>query len=230
MLEKGRILVVEDDVDINQLLYRSLRKQGYEVTSAYSGTEAVLVLQMHTFDLVLLDLMLPGMEGERIIEEIRAKKQMPILVISAKVSLEDKVHALALGADDYIVKPFEINEVIARVEAQLRRYQCFSGQQTEMNVVTYRELQLVQETRMVYYEEQEVGLTSHEYDILQLLMLHTGRVFTREAIYRQVWQENYVVEDNTVNVHISNIRAKLQKVAPGQEYIKTVWGIGFKMS
>lgn len=229
MQEKGKILIVEDDVDINQLLYRSLRKRGYEVTSAYSGTEAVLVLQMHTFDLVLLDLMLPGMEGEGIIEEIRAKKLMPILVISAKVSLEDKVHALALGADDYIVKPFEINEVLARVEAQLRRYQCFSGKHTETNVITYGELQLVQEARMVYFEEQEVGLTSHEFDILQLFMLHTGRVFTREAIYRQVWKENYVVEDNTVNVHISNLRAKLQKVAPGHEYIKTVWGIGFKM-
>lgn len=222
------ILVVEDDPDINKLLCRILEGAGYACRPAYSGTEAALWAGQYDYDLVLLDLMLPGLTGEELIAQLRQRKTMPIIVLSAKTGLEDRVNVLRLGADDFIPKPFDNAEVLARVEAQLRRYKQFSGG-PEGRVLTHGDLVLDKESVTVTAAGKPVPLTAREFHILTLLMEHPKKVFTREQLYQQVWEGAYMGDDNTVNVHISNLRSKLAKVSP-TEYIKTVWGIGFKMN
>lgn len=224
------LLIVEDDPDISSLLCRVLEKEGYKTTAAYSGSEGKLLLESRRFDMVLLDLMLPGMTGEELIKAIRATQTMPILILSAKTTLEDKVTLLRLGADDYITKPFEVGEVAARVEAQLRRYHTFSESRQEVGKRTFKGLTLEKEAMRVTVKGKELSLTGKEFQILSLFLENPDRVFTREALYRKVWGEEYVGEDNTVSVHISNIRQKIAKEDPDQEYIKTVWGIGFKLA
>lgn len=230
MEEKISILVVEDDVDINGLLCRILKKQNYEVISAYSGSEARMCINMYNYDLILLDLMLPGLSGEELIEEVRKNKTMPIIIISAKTEIEDKVKLLKLGADDYITKPFEISEVIARVEAQLRRYKRFNHTEQEESLLTYKNLVIDREAMKVTVKGNDLILTVREFSILELLLKHPKKVFTRENLYKNVWNEEFYGEDNTVNVHISNIRAKISKLDKDTEYIKTIWGVGFTMA
>ena len=222
------ILVVEDDPDINKLLCRILEGAGYACRPAYSGTEAALWAGQYDYDLVLLDLMLPGLTGEELIAQLRQRKTMPIIVLSAKTGLEDRVNVLKLGADDFIPKPFDNAEVLARVEAQLRRYKQFSGPEGG-RVLTHGDLVLDKDSVTVTAAGKPVPLTAREFHILTLLMEHPKKVFTREQLYQQVWEGAYMGDDNTVNVHISNLRSKLAKVSP-TEYIKTVWGIGFKMN
>ena len=222
------ILVVEDDPDINKLLCRILEGAGYACRPAYSGTEAALWAGQYDYDLVLLDLMLPGLTGEELIAQLRQRKTMPIIVLSAKTGLEDRVNVLRLGADDFIPKPFDNAEVLARVEAQLRRYKQFSGPEGG-RVLTHGDLVLDRDSVTVTAAGKPVPLTAREFHILTLLMEHPKKVFTREQLYQQVWEGAYMGDDNTVNVHISNLRAKLAKASP-TEYIKTGWGIGFKMS
>lgn len=228
--EKISILVVEDDVDINGLLCRILKKQNYEVSSAYSGSEARMCVNMYNYDLILLDLMLPGLSGEELIGEIRKSKTMPIIIISAKTEIEDKVKLLKIGADDYITKPFEISEVIARVEAQLRRYKRFNHTEHKEPLLTYKNLVLDREAMKVTVNGNDLILTVREFSILELLLKHPKKVFTRENLYKNVWNEEFYGEDNTVNVHISNIRAKISKLDKDTEYIKTIWGVGFTMA
>lgn len=227
-MEPIRILVVEDDQDINRLLCTILNDAGYLSQSAFSGSEAMLWAEKEGFDLVLLDLMLPGLTGEEFIARVRQHGTMPIIVLSAKAGLEDRVNVLRLGADDFIPKPFDNAEVLARVEAQLRRYKQFSGGGGSA-VLTHGDLTLDREGVTVTAAGKPVTVTAREFDILTLLMEHPKKVFTREQLYEQVWGGEYMGDDNTVNVHISNLRAKLAKASPA-EYIKTVWGIGFKMS
>ena len=217
------ILVVEDDPDINKLLCRILEGAGYACRPAFSGSEAALWAGQYEYDL-----MLPGLTGEEFIAQMRQKKTMPIIVLSAKAGLEDRVNVLRLGADDFIPKPFDNAEVLARVEAQLRRYKQFSGGGGSA-VLTHGDLTLDRESVTVTAAGKPVTVTAREFDILTLLMEHPKKVFTREQLYEQVWGGEYMGDDNTVNVHISNLRAKLAKASPA-EYIKTVWGIGFKMS
>lgn len=224
-MDTFHILVVEDDPDINNLLCRIVSDAGYDCRPAFSGSEAALLAEQYTYDLILLDLMLPGLTGEEFIARLRRGKTMPIIVLSAKAGLEDRVNVLKLGADDFIPKPFDNAEVLARVEAQLRRYKKFSGPAAE-GVLRWGDLTLDRESVTVTAADREVALTAREFEILALLMAHPKKVFTREQIYQQVWGEEYMGDDNTVNVHVSNLRAKLGE----KEYIKTVWGIGFKMT
>ena len=228
-MESIRVLVVEDDQDINNLLCTSLRDGGYESQAAFSGSEGLLWAERENFDLVLLDLMLPGLTGEQFIQKIRPLRTMPIIVLSAKAGLEDKVNVLRMGADDFIPKPFDNLEVLARVEAQLRRYRQFSGGGGEKQVLTCGDLVLDRESVTVTAGGKPVALTAREFDRLALLMSHPKKVYTREQLYESVWGGEYMGDDNTVNVHISNLRSKLGKVSD-REYIKTVWGIGFKMN
>lgn len=223
------ILVVEDDPDINRLLCRILTDGGYDVRPAFSGSEAVLWAEQYEYDLVLLDLMLPGLTGEEFIAQMRRKKTMPILVLSAKAGLEDRVNVLRLGADDFISKPFDNAEVLARVEAQLRRYRQFSAPAEAGEVLRLGDLVLDREAVRVTAGGKDVTLTAREFEILALLLSHPKKVYTREQLYENVWGGEYMGDDNTVNVHISNLRSKLGKVSD-REYIKTVWGIGFKMN
>ncbi|MGN9160669.1 response regulator transcription factor [Clostridium sulfidigenes] len=230
MEERISILVVEDDVDINGLLCKILKKQNYEVSSAYSGSEARMCINMYNYDLILLDLMLPGLTGEELIGEIRKSKTMPIIIISAKTEISDKVKLLKLGADDYITKPFEISEVTARVEAQLRRYKRFNSSEDKGQVLAYKSLELDKEAMKVTVNGNDLILTVREFSILELLLTHPKKVFTRENLYKNIWNEEFYGEDNTVNVHISNIRSKISKLDKDTEYIKTIWGIGFTMA
>lgn len=222
------IIVVEDDIDINNLLYNILQKNGYNVKQAYSGTEAKMYINMYNYDLILLDLMLPGENGENLIDEIRKDKFMPIIVISAKTNQEDKINVLKLGADDFISKPFDINEVNARVEAQLRRYNKFSISKENKSKIKHKNITLDRESRQVFIFNQEVSLTLREFSILELLITNKNKVFTRENLFESIWQNEFLGDYNTVNVHMSNLRSKLAKLDK-EEYIQTVWGIGFKL-
>lgn len=228
-METPHILVVEDDADINRLLCKILQDQGYDVRPAFSGSEAMLWAEKYDYDLVLLDLMLPGLTGEEFIARIRGRRTMPIIVLSAKVGVESRVNVLKLGADDFIPKPFDVNEVLARVEAQLRRYKQFSSPGGENQILRYGDLVVDRDGVSVTVGGVPVALTAREFSILALLMSAPNKVFTRAQIYERVWGEEFFGDDNTVNVHVSNLRAKLAK-ASEKEYIKTVWGIGFKMN
>lgn len=235
---RKRILVVEDDTDISNLLCRILRKAAYEVIPAYSGSEAVLRLDMgkeHSRelpDLILLDLMLPGISGEEVIRVIREDKKlnMPVIVLSAKTALQNKVETLTAGADDYIMKPFEAEEVLARVHAALRRYGGSAGERKEPELYCYKKLCVYPDARKAMVGEKEITLTRQEYELLSILIKQPQKVYSRETLYELVWKNGYYGEDNTVNVHISNIRKKIAAADAGEEYIKTVWGIGFKMA
>lgn len=224
------VLVVEDDVDINGLLCNILLKKGYKVREAYSGSEAIMCIEKFNYDLVLLDLMLPGIGGEEIITEIRKVKIMPIIVISAKTSQEEKINVLGIGADDFITKPFDINEVLARVEAQLRRYRQFSVNENKSSKLIHKNIMMDTESRQVHFNNEEIQLTLREFDILELLMSNPNKVFTRANLFESVWSNEFLGDDNTVNVHVSNLRSKLSKVDKDTEYVKTIWGIGFKLA
>ena len=227
-MEPIHILVVEDDPDINNLLYKIVTGAGYDCRQAWSGSEAALLAEKYSYDLILLDLMLPGLTGEEFIAQLRQRKTMPIIVLSAKAGVEARVSVLRLGADDFIPKPFDNEEVLARVEAQLRRYKQFSEPAAE-GILRWGDLVLDRESVTASIDGRPVPLTAREFQILALLMANPKKVFTREQIYVQVWGEDFMGDDNTVNVHISNLRSKLSKVSE-REYIKTVWGIGFKMA
>ncbi len=227
--ERANILVVEDDADINRLLCAVLEGAGYAARPAFSGSEGLLWAEKYQYDLVLLDLMLPGLTGEEFISRVRGSRTMPIIVLSAKVAVDDRVNALALGADDFIPKPFDNREVLARVEAQLRRSRSFSPPRPALEL-RLGALCLSREAHTAALDGEELSLTAREFDILALLMENPRRAFSRAQIYEAVWGEDYMGDDNTVNVHVSNLRAKLHKADPKREYIKTVWGIGFKMA
>ena len=227
-METANLLVIEDDADINRLLCTILEGAGHTCRAAFSGSEGLLWAEKYDYDLVLLDLMLPGLTGEDFITRIRRGKTMPIIVVSAKLGVPDRVNVLRLGADDFIPKPFDNTEVLARVEAQLRRSRRFSAPAPA--ALTAGALTLEPDGRTVSVHGQEVPLTCREFDILALLMKNPRRAFSRAQIYESVWGEDFLGDDNTVNVHVSNLRAKLAKADPDREYVKTVWGIGFKLA
>lgn len=219
------ILIVEDDTNINNLLQEALSREGYACEQAFSGTEALLRLEMKEYALVMLDLMLPGMSGEEVLGRIRAKGRIPVIVLTAKDSLDEKVHLLTGGADDYITKPFQIQEVVARVQVQLRHAQ----QEEEKNVLSYKEMVLDKEHFQICVEGCELPrITRQEFAILELLLRNPKRVFSKEDIFEYAWQESYMGETKTLDVHISNIRKKIKEVTK-EEYIETVWGIGYRL-
>lgn len=230
MKDKINILVVEDDIDINNLLYKILSKSGYNVRAAYSGSEGKLCIENYDFQLVILDLMLPGVTGEELISNIREINTMPIIVISAKTDQDTKIDVLKLGADDFVSKPFDKDEVLARVEAQIRRYMIFSKQEDKNKVLNHKNLNLNTETMEVLVKGKSISLTSREFSILELLITYPNKVFTKANLFEHVWQDEFLGDDNTVNVHVSNLRSKIAKIDSDTEYIHTVWGIGFKMS
>lgn len=222
------ILIIEDEPDINLLLTKILTTAGYTTAQAYSGTEARLLLEREQPDLILLDLMLPGLSGQELLFEIREtmRSSIPVLVLSAKSSLNDKVTLLTSGADDYITKPFEPEEIIARIQAALRR--------TLRNIhspalLSCKNLTLCPDTRKVLVNGTELSLTVREFDLLHLFLQTPEKVYSREHLYELVWKGGYYGENNTVNVHVSNLRKKLKSADPKEEYIQTVYGIGFKL-
>lgn len=219
-----KILIVEDDVNINNLLKEALSQKGYTCGQAFSGTEAALWLEKESWMLVLLDLMLPGMTGEEVLQLIRRQGDTPVIVLTAKDAMEEKLDLLTSGADDYITKPFDINEVIARVQIQLRH----AGQEPDR--IECGGIALDDKTHQFWVDGQEIlHLTRQEYAILELLIRHPKQVFRKEAIFTYAWEEEYMGETKTLDVHISNIRKKLKAVTD-KEYIQTVWGIGYRLN
>ena len=220
-----KILVAEDDIDISNMLCTLLAQSGYLPCAAYSGSEALLSLASQSCDLVLLDLMLPGKSGLQVLEEVRIKSQVPVIVLTAVTDKESVVRLLKAGADDYLSKPFDHGELLARLEVQLRK-QASTGPQSRL---VFKEIVLDLEAFDAGINGGWAGLSKTEFSILRLLMSHPKKVFTKNNLYESVWGGQFLGDDNTVNVHISKIRAKLSALNPGAEYISTVWGIGFKM-
>lgn len=221
-----KILVVEDDMDIHNLIKNVLEKERYDVISAYSGTEALLLIEKKDLDLILLDLMIPGLSGEEIIKKV---KNIPIIVISAKISSEDKVNALSIGANDYITKPFDTNELLARIKVQLR----LSKKDNNVSL-SYKDMILDKNSHTLYIKDRNINLTKTEYTILRQLLLNPKQIITKTKLIQllnendKINLETQVCDENSLKVHISNIRKKIKKVTE-QQYIESVWGIGFKL-
>ena len=216
-----KILIIEDDTNINNMTAEYLGQNGYSCVQAFSGSEGMLRYGMEKFDLVLLDLMLPGISGEELLGRFAGKT--PVIVLSAKNELDSKVSLLSAGADDYICKPFELRELLVRIQVQLRRVS-YSSEDSE---ITYREWKINPDTQEMTVSGTPVELTRHEFKILELMARHPKRVFTKQVIYEYAWEDECYIEDKTINVHISNIRSKLKESGTDQ-YIQTVWGIDRK--
>ncbi len=222
-MEKQKILIVDDDMHIAELISLYLNKEGYETKQVYSGKKAVEVFTSFTPHLVILDLMLPEMDGYDVCKAIRKMSNIPIIMLTAKGDTFDKVLGLELGADDYIVKPFEPKELIARVKAVLRRYKI---KQEDIKQVVVPNMTINLSNYMVMYHGRELEMPPKELELLYFLVSNANQVFTREQLLDQIWGYEYVGDTRTVDVHIKRIREKLQEEDPWN--IKTVWGVGYK--
>ncbi len=228
MSESVNILIVEDDDNINRLLSNIIKNSNYHPKSAYSGTEAMIYLENQKWDMVLLDLMLPGMSGEDILKKVRIESNIPVIIISAKQEIQTKIEVLRAGADDYITKPFDIEEVSARIDSCLRRYRN-TNDVPEVNQIHHKDLVLDADEKKVVLGESELKLTAIEYEILLLLLSSPKKIFTKANLFESVWHEEFYGDDNTINVHMSNLRSKLAKANPDEEYIETIWGMGYRL-
>lgn len=249
------ILIVEDDININNLLCEVLMKAGYTCEQAFSGTEAKLLLNIKekAYTLILLDLMLPGASGEEVLKEIRKHGRLPVIVLTAKDSIDDKIGVLTDGADDYITKPFEIREVLARIQVQLRHIEVETKGEAEAETKVEAEAETEVKTKAGIQKGQGSGrlefrdmvltrstfevsiggrvlpkITKQEFAILELLLKNQKQVFSKEDIFEYAWDEPYMGETKTLDVHISNIRKKIKTVT-SDEYIETIWGIGYRL-
>ena len=223
----SKILIVEDDTDINNMINEILTKREYECVQAFSGTEGLLYSRTEDISLVIMDLMLPGMAGEELLGRIKENKNVPVIVISAKDSLDSKIELLTAGAEDYLTKPFELEELVARVGVQIRR---FSGNENNVaGKLKHKDLELDEKSFSAIVKGVSLSLTKQEYKILELFLLHPNRAFSKQEIYDYAWDDIYLGEDKTINVHISNIRKKIKTITD-EEYIETMWGIGFKLA
>ena len=222
-----KILIIEDDSEVSELL-QTLLSPTYDVTLAYSGTEGLLLLDLNDFDLIILDMMLPGMMGSDVLKSIREKNTVPIIVLTAMNDKKMISETLLNGADDYLTKPFDVDELLARISVQLRK----NGQmiEKEMESIVYKNVLLDLNSFKIKCQDSYVDLSKKESEILKLLFLHPSKVYTKEDIYQLVWKEQYFGDENTVNVHISNLRKKLAQLDKEESYIDTVWGIGIKLA
>ncbi|MBQ6696579.1 MAG: response regulator transcription factor [Lachnospiraceae bacterium] len=233
-MSKGKILIVEDSREISDMLRAFLQEHDYEVECAYEGKAASKLLKCKEYTIILMDLMLPFKSGEELIGELREQGHTPIICLSAKSQVETRLEVLRMGADDYILKPFDLNEVLVRIEVVLRR----SVTQTEGKIagvsvvsdcIEHAGLRLFLSENRVEYQGQNVALTLKEMQLLQMFLEHPTKTFTKANLYESVWGDVYYYEDNTINVHMSNLRKKL-KQATGLDYIETVWGIGYRLN
>lgn len=231
------ILVVDDDREIVGAIKKLLEMEGYQVLTAYDGLEALECMMDEHVHLIILDIMMPKLNGLATLMKIREKKNIPVLLLSAKTEESDKVLGLSMGADDYIEKPYRPAELVARVKSSLRRYLLWSNQadpanasaQDPKNTIKNGGLELNLDEKQIYVDGEAVKLTPTEYKILELLMKHPGRVFSAEEIYERVWQEQAYAPENTVMVHVRRIREKIEINPKVPKYLKVVWGIGYKM-
>ena len=224
------ILICDDDRDIVSALKIYLTSEGYQTVEAYNGEEAIAAVHDHNIDLILMDVMMPRLDGIRTTAKLREEGNIPIILLTAKSEDSDKVLGLNIGADDYITKPFNPIEVIARVKSQLRRYTMLGGKvQPEGNVMRNGALMMDDDAKQVAVDGESVTLTPIEYNILRLLLKNPGRVYSTAQIYELVWNDPAVGSENTVAVHIRHLREKIEIDPANPRYIKVVWGLGYKM-
>ncbi|WP_416151686.1 winged helix-turn-helix domain-containing protein [Salipaludibacillus sp. HK11] len=225
------ILLVEDDEQIHEMIATHLKKEGYRVVSAFDGHEAIALFSQKKIDLILLDLMLPSSNGIDIVQSIRKESLLPILIMSAKDSDVDKALGLGFGADDYIGKPFSLIEMTARVNAALRRSNQYSKTDSakQENKLAVLDLIIDLDNFTVLKDGKEISLTAKEFQILSLLAAHPNHVFTKGQLFERVWKDTYYGDDNVINVHIRRLRSKIEDDPSTPTYIKTIWGIGYKM-
>jgi len=229
-MSSGAVLIVEDDRELNDLIAKSLVQEGYKVSQAYDGLSAEPFINASTMDLVILDIMIPFMNGLELLRRIRLKGQIPVIILSAKVEDSDKVIGLGLGADDYMTKPFSMTELKARVQAQLRRFLYFQNNRTGFGkLLSQGPLQLDPDSYECLLDGDRVDLTVKEFEILKLLMTYPKKVFTKAQLFEQVWQDHYMTDENTVMVHIRRLRKKIEKDPSNPVIIQTVWGIGYRL-
>lgn len=230
IMEKYKILLVEDDTEISEMLKNYLATENYEVVCAFDGQEACEKFDEEDFNLVLLDLMIPKISGMGVMEHIRQKSYLPIIILSAKDTESDKTLGLGLGADDYITKPFSVVEVLARIKAALRRTMHYdSAPVKEPAILQAGELTMNLTDYTVTKRGEAVELTAKEFEILKILLQNPKKVYTKEQLYSLVWNDAYLGDENAVNVHISRLRNKIEDDSRKPVYILTVWGIGYKL-
>lgn len=224
----ANVLIVDDDEDIRNMIAIYLANEGIHFLKCSDGIQALELLEENKIDLILLDIMMPELDGFQACIRIRDRSKAPIIFMSAKSEDMDKIQGLTVGADDYIVKPFNPLELMSRVKAQLRRYKQYNDF-SEQECCQYRDLIVNRISRQVWVNEAAIHLTPKEYDILEFLIMNKGMTLTLKQIYEKVWKEEYFQNDKTLLVHISNLRDKLEKYSNGTEYIKTVWGVGYRI-
>ena len=227
----NKILIIEDDVAISEMVKNYLIKDGFIVTAAFDGEEGIVKYLNDDFDLIILDLMMPKLDGMETMKIIREKSSVPILIMSAKDSDVDKAIGLGLGADDYISKPFSMIEISARIKAAIRRATKYSNNDKKEEVVSVKigNLTIDVDNFVVIKNEQIIQLTSKEFEILKLFIHNPNRVFTKAQIYSSVWKEEYYGDENVINVHMRRLREKIEDDPSNPQYIKTLWGIGYKL-
>lgn len=228
-----KILIVDDEPEIRDLLHLYLEKDGYEVVEAADGAQALSALQEESLknegiDLVILDIMMPGIDGYRVLQNIRESSNIPVIMLSAKGTDSDKILGLDLGADDYITKPFQPLEAVARVNSNIRRFYALgAGKQKQVEELTLRDLKLDLNSCLLMQGERSIELTSVEFKIMRLFMENPGKVFTKQQLFEEGWGDDYLVSDNNIMVCISKLRAKLSEDA--NAYIKTIRGLGYRL-
>ncbi|WP_317259163.1 response regulator transcription factor [Paenibacillus sp. J5C2022] len=234
---RGNILLIEDDASISEMVSDYLQKEGYHITLAESGTAALERFREGAYDLVLLDLMLPGISGLELLQQFRSTSRVPILILSAKDGEVDKALGLRFGADDYIAKPFSLLELAARVEASIRRATQYAADATavreseggETEALVVGELHVDPPNFSVKKRGEELKLTAKEFNILKLFVQHPTRVYTKAMLYELVWGDSYYGDENVINVHMRRLREKIEDDPSNPRYIKTLWGIGYKL-
>ena len=232
MMEETKILVVDDEKEIADLLELYLISDGFQVKKAYDAQEGLRIMKEEKIDLVLLDIMMPNIDGLEMCRRIRETNNVPIIMVSAKTQELDKIVGLTTGADDYVTKPFNPLELMARVKSQLRRYRELNPAQekkSESAVIQVKNLTINKETHQVFVDGESVKLTPIEFDILYLLATHPGRVFSTDEIFEKVWNEKVYEANNTVMVHIRRLRGKMKDDTRADKIITTVWGVGYKI-
>lgn len=222
MLRLKTILIIEDDKDINNMLQELLKANGYHTKSAYSGTEALLIHDKE-IDLIILDLMLPGKSGEEIIKELKERKDVPVIVTSAISDIDKKLDLFELGANDYVTKPFNNDELLARIKVHLKHDSVYEEDSLKLG-----DIELNPKSYHVICNDSNINLSKIEFEILKLLMKNHNQVVTKSLLFDTVWNSYDSADENTLNVHISKIRNKLRRANPKKEYIETVWSIGYK--
>ncbi|RKL68114.1 DNA-binding response regulator [Salipaludibacillus neizhouensis] len=223
------ILVCDDDIAIVDAIEIYLENEGYLIFKAFNGIEAIEVIRDHEIHLIIMDIMMPKMDGIRATMKIREENNIPLIMLSAKSEDSDKIIGLNLGADDYITKPFNPLELIARIKSQLRRYTTFGGLETRSNVYQTGGLTIDDESKTITVDGEEVHLTPVQYKMLKFLIANVGKVFSIEEIYEKVWNETAHSPENTVSVHIRKIREKIEINPKEPKYLKVVWGVGYKV-